>query len=113
MPILTSTVIECHRADLNKSAFTYAAMLMRPEYRSQIDGKYAKKIEAIVRKAPRGIKEQHEDELVAKLTLPCPVCESPLAAMDVTCNQCKTTLPICIATVIENKNVLNTFKFFF
>ena len=34
VPILTSTVIECHRAGLKKTSFEYASMLMRPEYRS-------------------------------------------------------------------------------
>ncbi len=33
VPILTSTVIECHRAGLKKTSFEYASMLMRPEYR--------------------------------------------------------------------------------
>lgn len=33
VPILTSTIIECNRAGLKKTAFEYAAMLMRPEYR--------------------------------------------------------------------------------
>ncbi len=47
--ILTSTVIECQRSGLNKSSFEYAAMLMRPEYRQQIDNKWKKKIEGIVR----------------------------------------------------------------
>ncbi|XP_055600777.1 WD repeat-containing protein 19 [Uranotaenia lowii] len=94
VPILTSTVIECHRTGLRKSAFEYAVMLMRSEYRNQIDGKYAKKIESIVRKAPRG---QLEDE-GAYDTSPCPVCDSNLPCMDFICGQCKTTLPICIAT---------------
>ena len=49
MPILTSTVIECHRSGLRNSSFSYAAMLMRPEYRDSIDLKYKKKIEGIVR----------------------------------------------------------------
>lgn len=49
VPILTSTVIECHRAGLKNSAFSFAAMLMRPEYRNKIDAKYKKKIEAMVR----------------------------------------------------------------
>lgn len=72
-------------------------MLMRPEHRNQIDQKYTKKIEAIVRKAPRGIKDMedtYQDE-----SQPCPVCNADLPVMDVTCFQCKTTLPICIATV--------------
>lgn len=97
VPILTSTVIECQRAGLSKSAFTYAVMLMRPEYRNQIDQKYTKKIEAIVRKAPRGIKEIKEHN--HNETEPCPICNTEMPVMDVTCFQCKTTLPICIATV--------------
>ena len=49
VPILTSTVIECHRSGLKGSAFGFAAMLMRPEYRQHIDVKWKKKIEQIVR----------------------------------------------------------------
>lgn len=49
VPILTSTVVECYRAGLKGSAFTYAVTLMRPEYRPKLDSKYAKKIELIVR----------------------------------------------------------------
>ena len=49
VPILTSTVIECNRSGLKQSSFNYAAMLMRPEYRSNIDPKWKKKIEQIVR----------------------------------------------------------------
>lgn len=97
MPILTSTVIECHRVGFQKAAFSYASILMRSEYRSQIDQKYAKKIEAIVRKAPNGIKDaedSYQDE-----TQPCPVCDINLQIMELSCNQCKTTLPMCISTV--------------
>ena len=49
VPILTSTVIECQRAGLKRSAFEYASMLMRNEYRSQIEPKFKRKIEALVR----------------------------------------------------------------
>lgn len=94
--ILTSTVIECHRAGLRASAFTFASTLMRPEYRSQIDEKYSRKVEGIVRKAPRGIKEL-SDEATLEMT-PCAACGVQLLAMETTCHQCKTTLPICIAT---------------
>lgn len=72
-------------------------MLMRSEYRSQIDQKYAKKIEAIVRRAPNGIKDTedaYQDE-----TQNCPICEANLQIMELSCHQCKTTLPMCIATV--------------
>ena len=47
--ILTSTVVECHRAGMRGSAFDYASMLMRQEYRQNIDVKYKSKIENIVR----------------------------------------------------------------
>ncbi|XP_058458948.1 WD repeat-containing protein 19 isoform X2 [Malaya genurostris] len=94
VPILTSTVIECHRTGLRKSAFEYAVMLMRSEYRHQIDAKYVKKIESIVRKAPRG---QLEDA-GGYDTSPCPICDASLPSMDFICGQCKTTLPFCIAT---------------
>lgn len=72
-------------------------MLMRSEFRNQIDQKYSKKIEAIVRKAPSGIKDTedaYQDEAQA-----CPICDYRLQIMELTCHQCKTNLPICIATV--------------
>jgi WD repeat-containing protein 19 len=94
VPILTSTVIECHRAGLKSAAFNFAAMLMRPEYRSQIDAKYSKKIEAIVRK-PLHTKEKDEDEPFT----PCPYCQSRLPETEVNCDKCKNTIPFCIATV--------------
>lgn len=97
MPILTSTVIECHRVGFQKAAFSYASMLMRSEYRNQIDQKYIKKIEAIVRKTPKSIKDMEDD--YQDSTQKCPVCNAELAVMELTCQQCKTTLPFCIATV--------------
>ena len=36
VPILTSTVIECQRAGMRRTAYEYASMLMRPEYRGQV-----------------------------------------------------------------------------
>lgn len=36
VPILTKTVIECHRADLKMSAFEYACQLMQPEHKPQV-----------------------------------------------------------------------------
>jgi WD repeat-containing protein 19 len=47
--ILTSTVIECYRSGLKNSAFNFAALLMRPEHRNQVDPKFKRKIETIVR----------------------------------------------------------------
>lgn len=95
VPILTSTVIECHRAGLKHSAFNFAAMLMRPEYRAQIDAKYSKKIEAIVRKPPKTKDHEVESEPMT----PCPYCKNKLPETEVTCDKCKNTIPFCIATV--------------
>ncbi|XP_038608159.1 WD repeat-containing protein 19 isoform X1 [Tachyglossus aculeatus] len=90
VPILTSTVIECHRAGLRSSAFSFAAMLMRPEYRSRIDLKYRKKIEAMVRRPDTSEAEE--------ATTPCPFCEFPLPECELLCPGCKNNLPYCIAT---------------
>lgn len=101
---------------MKKSAFNYAVMLMRSEYRDQIDSKYAKKIESIVRKAPKNIKQLNDfeepttngnddddDVEVTKKkstndSSPCPFCNYSLSNMDVTCSQCKSSIPICIIT---------------
>ena len=121
VPILTSTVIECQRAGLKKSAFTYAVVLMRSDYREQIDSKYVKKIESIVRKAPKNITQmtdydedddndnddaqENNEDLKKKSTnnrsndsSPCPICNKKLFNMNVMCTQCKNLLPFCIAS---------------
>ncbi|XP_037685531.1 WD repeat-containing protein 19 isoform X2 [Choloepus didactylus] len=90
VPILTSTVIECHRAGLKNSAFSFAAMLMRPEYRSKIDVKYKKKIEAMVRRPDTSETEE--------VTTPCPFCEFLLPECELLCPGCKNNIPYCIAT---------------
>eukprot|EP01135_Chromosphaera_perkinsii_P002400 Nk52_evm6s223 gene=Nk52_evmTU6s223 len=90
VPILTSTVIECQRSGLKNSAFNYAAMLMRPEYRSKIDPKYKKKIEHIVRK-PEKVEEDEP-------TSGCPVCKNSLSVSTLFCPSCKNNLPYCVVT---------------
>eukprot|EP00873_Tetraselmis_striata_P029142 jgi/Tetstr1/449406/TSEL_036501.t1 len=66
VPILTSTVIECQRAGFKKTAFEYASMLVRPEYRQQLRPEYKRKIENMVRKPDR---EAEDDE---EASWPCP-----------------------------------------
>uniref|UniRef100_A0A3Q1C2F2 WD repeat-containing protein 19 n=1 Tax=Amphiprion ocellaris TaxID=80972 RepID=A0A3Q1C2F2_AMPOC len=90
VPILTSAVIECHRAGLKNSAFSFAAMLMRPEYRNEIDPKYRKKIEAMVRRPDTSELEEE--------TTPCPFCGFQLPQNELLCISCKNNLPYCIAT---------------
>merc|ERR1719352_1370934 len=42
--ILTSTVIECERANLKGSAYQFACELMKPQYRAEIQEQYKKKM---------------------------------------------------------------------
>ncbi|XP_068924468.1 WD repeat-containing protein 19 isoform X1 [Petaurus breviceps papuanus] len=90
VPILTSTVIECHRAGLKNSAFSFAAMLMRPEYRNKIDAKYKKKIEAMVRRP--------DTSEIEEASTPCPFCQFLLPESELLCPGCKNNIPYCIAT---------------
>lgn len=90
VPILTSTVIECQRAGLKRSAFEYASMLMRQEYRRQIEPKLKRKIEQLVRRP--NTDEAEED------AQPCPFCAVPLSATTLECTKCMNTVPYCIVT---------------
>jgi len=92
VPILTSTVIECHRAGLRASAFEYATTLMRPEYRPQIGEAYKRKIEAIVRK-PGERTDLDEPETPSPFDANAKVAETTLE-----CPSTRNTLPYCVAT---------------
>ena len=96
VPILTSTVIECHRAGLFESAFTYASVLMRPEHRGNIDEKYKKKFESIIRKRPKKEPGKETEEPPNKTA--CPFCSNLIPESDLYCPQCKNNLPYCVAT---------------
>jgi len=92
VPIITSTVIECHRAGLRGMAFEYASMLMRPDYREQLQDAYKRKIEAIVRK-PGDKTDADEPETASPY--------DPNARVPETVLECPTTknfIPYCIAT---------------
>ncbi|KAJ3176549.1 WD repeat-containing protein 19 [Irineochytrium annulatum] len=108
VPILTSTVIECHRANLKKESFEYAAMLMRPEYRTLLDKKYQRKIEQIVRRPEK-------DESTEEPMTPCPFCSNRVPETVLDCIECKNHIPYCIATgrhmTIENWCVCPTCNF--
>ncbi|EFA01913.1 WD repeat-containing protein 19 isoform X3 [Tribolium castaneum] len=98
VPILTSTVIECHRAGLKHAAFKYATMLMNPEYRKNVDAKYAKKIEAVVRKPPKSGKAGDGGGDPVEPLTPCPYCENLLPETETNCNGCKNNIPFCVVT---------------
>lgn len=90
VPILTSTVIECQRANLKKSSFEYASILMRNEYRNLVDKKYRKPIEAFVRRP-------QAEEADEKLS-PCPFCAFEIPETLLDCPSCKNNIPYCITT---------------
>jgi WD repeat-containing protein 19 len=90
VPILTSAVIECQRAGLKKSAFEYACVLMRPEHKDNVEEKFKKKIEALVRRP--------SDEELEERMCSCPFCGSGVATTDLSCQACKSGLPMCILT---------------
>ena len=91
--ILTSTVVECQRAKLRKTAFEYASMLMRPEYRDQVAPAYKKKIELLVRKPDRDAMVEDEEPVV-----PCVHCGAPRSESELQCHSCKNQVPFCVAT---------------
>ena len=89
--ILTSTVIECQRAGLKSSAYDYATMLiMNAEYRGQIDAKFKRKIEAIVRRP-------NKEEAPEKLS-PCPISKVMIPLTELECPTTKDAIPMCVVT---------------
>lgn len=66
-------------------------MILRPEYRDQIDSKYKKKIETLVRYPERS---EIEEELT-----PCPKCDFRLLEYGLGCPGCQLSIPYCIVTV--------------
>ena len=92
VPILTSTVVECQRAGLKASSYEYAAMLMRPEYRSSIDANLKRKIEAIVRR-----RAANSEDVPEELS-PCPISGTLIPQTQLTCPTTRDSLPMCIIT---------------
>ncbi|KAH8960318.1 hypothetical protein BDL97_06G126400 [Sphagnum fallax] len=103
-PILISTVIECQRSGLKRTAFEYASMLMRPEYRSAISVAYKRKIENIVRKPEK----TEEEESLA----PCPTCSLEIPETQLDCPACCCTIPVK-KTNLFNQPSLSLFHFTF
>lgn len=89
--ILTSTVIECQRANLKPWAYEFAVKLMRPENRTAVEAKFKRKIEQIVR---RPCKDEIDEE-----ESPCPHCNSMLPITQLDCSNCKNWVSYCIVTV--------------
>ncbi|CAH8497761.1 unnamed protein product [Schistosoma turkestanicum] len=116
VPILTSTVIECQKAGLKSASYSYAAMLLRPEYRDKLDAKYRRKFETLVRRPDLktngvgdlsgvGSKLSQSNHSIVETSTPCPSCGSPLLETSLYCTECRSTIPYCVITgyhVIKN-----------
>jgi WD repeat-containing protein 19 len=89
-PLLTTTVIECHRSGLKRTAYEHARILMGDEYKGKVDEKLQRKIEALVRRPNKSEKEEEES--------PCPVCGFSLGCWQLDCPSCRTHLPFCVVT---------------
>jgi WD repeat-containing protein 19 len=92
VPILTSAVIECHRAGLRGASFEYATTLMRQEYRAQLQDPYKRKIEAIVRK-PGDKTDEPEVETASPFDMGARLPETALE-----CPSTKNQIPYCVAS---------------
>ena len=92
VPILTSTVIECQRAGMKGSAYTFACQLMTPQYRQDIQEQYKKKIEQVVRKS--GSRENE----VEPTNVPCLFCGTEGEDTHLKCDTCLAIIPYCIVT---------------
>eukprot|EP00357_Protocruzia_adherens_P031508 CAMPEP_0115034576 /NCGR_PEP_ID=MMETSP0216-20121206/40747_1 /TAXON_ID=223996 /ORGANISM="Protocruzia adherens, Strain Boccale" /LENGTH=1399 /DNA_ID=CAMNT_0002413515 /DNA_START=36 /DNA_END=4235 /DNA_ORIENTATION=- len=91
VPILTSTVIECTRANMKGSAYRWSCMLFKPENRGNIEEKFKKKIERIVKKPVK------EDE-IEEAKSPCPYCQTHIPETELYCVHCNNNLPFCLAS---------------
>lgn len=78
---------------------------MKPDFRKQIDAKYTKKIEAVVRKPPKIGKDGEKVPDPPEPLSPCPFCDLNCPETEVTCDGCKSNIPFCIITVSFKKDV--------
>jgi WD repeat-containing protein 19 len=89
--ILTSTVVECQRAGLKRSAFEYGSVLMRAEYRNAVDVKYRKAIENFIRRPQMDETEETQSR--------CPFCRMEIPDTDLECVACRNDIPMCAVTL--------------
>lgn len=83
--ILASTVVECTKVGMKKSAYDAATKLIDPEYEGKIKPEIMKKIVLTVRR-----KDTTEAEEPKK---PCPVCGADVPISELYCQTCKTNIP--------------------
>lgn len=92
-------MIECLRAGYQNNALKFAYALMRIENRDQINPKLRKPIENLVRKsAKRPIAEKDLQRELQLSSSPCPNCSIEILDDQFSCNNCRTSIPFCIAS---------------
>ena len=97
IPILISTVIECQRSGLKSSAYEYAVILMKPEYRSNIDVNIRRKIEAIVRRKSSQVNDTDNLSINDELTED-PITKELISSMKLESPISHDQIPMCIIT---------------
>ncbi|RKP21137.1 hypothetical protein ROZALSC1DRAFT_20784 [Rozella allomycis CSF55] len=93
--ILTSTVIQCLKVNLNKSAYEIALIAMRAENRNSIDSKFKKRIESLVRHPDKDAVDVEEE--ISR----CINCDSLVKITSLECMSCRERMPMCILSVID------------
>ena len=96
VPILTSTVIECHKVGLKHTGYTYASMVLRAEYREKIDPRYRRRFEGLVRRPEKLLPKEAE---ILGSAAPCPFCAAAVPEYELTCGSCRNHLLYCVLTV--------------
>ena len=71
---------------------------MKAEYREQIDIKFKKKIETFVRKSAGAQFKADESSETDQIYTPCPFCDTDLIDTELSCHNCRNSIPFCIAT---------------
>ena len=89
--ILISTVVESSRAGFRRAAYEWALLLVKPEYRSKLSESHEKKITNIARKP---VKTDDDPDTLSE----CPFCHAMVPDMELDCQNCKNTIPFCIAS---------------
>lgn len=92
LQILSSAFIESVRANLTKDSYDYAVQLCQPSLRTQLDPKFKKKVELIVRKPPTDLNDQEE------VKFPCHHCLNMVEESHLTCDHCGKDMEFCIAS---------------
>ena len=93
--ILASTVVECSKQGMKKSAYEAATKLLAPEYDGKIKEDLMKKIVLTVRR-----KDTSE---VDEPKTPCPVCGADVPISELYCQACKTNIPFDSITGMHMK----------